>query len=147
MGSQSLLIYQTVGIHNGMSSYIMGKNATKGKWTHLHVNSIKGNWWKTEQLEGRTVQISEGCSEELKRLCFRQQVLSQNKGQCLIPGSSCGSKLLRSVFSLYQSKMRPTKGDISVTFASAQATAWAKENSRVMLQWTPCFSSSSLKNN
>lgn len=63
--------------------------------------------------------------------------------RCL-PGSSWGSKLLRSVFSLYQSKMRPTKADTSVTFASAQATAWAKENSRVMLQWMPCFSSSSL---
>lgn len=62
----------------------------------------------------------------------------------LLPGSSWGSKLLRSVFSLYQSKMRPTKADASVTLASAQATAWAKENSSVMLQWTPCFSSSSL---
>lgn len=62
----------------------------------------------------------------------------------LLPGSSWGSKLLRSVFSLYQSKMRPTKADASVTLASAQATAWANENNSVMLQWTPCFSSSSL---
>lgn len=43
-----------------------------------------------------------------------------------------------------QSRMRPTKGEMSVTPASAQATAWAKENSSVMLQWMPCCSSSSL---
>lgn len=43
-----------------------------------------------------------------------------------------------------QSRMRPTKGEMSVTPASAQATAWAKEKSSVMLQWMPCCSSSSL---
>lgn len=44
-----------------------------------------------------------------------------------------------------QSRMRPTKGEMSVTPASAQATAWAKEKSSVMLQWMPCCSSSSLR--
>lgn len=44
-----------------------------------------------------------------------------------------------------QSRMRPTKGEMSVTPASAQATAWAKEKSSVMLQWMPCRSSSSLR--
>lgn len=44
-----------------------------------------------------------------------------------------------------QSKMRPTKGEIRVTPASAHATAWAKPNSSVRLQWMPCSSSSSLK--
>ncbi len=39
--------------------------------------------------------------------------------------------------------MRPTKGEISVTPASAQATAWAKENSSVRLQWMPSRSSRS----
>ena len=39
--------------------------------------------------------------------------------------------------------MRPTNGEISVTPASAQATAWAKLNSRVRLQWMPSFSSTS----
>ncbi|KAG0736566.1 hypothetical protein G6F24_018294 [Rhizopus arrhizus] len=33
--------------------------------------------------------------------------------------------------------MRPTKGEISCTFASAQATAWGRENSNVRLQRTP----------
>lgn len=44
-----------------------------------------------------------------------------------------------------QSRMRPTKGEMRVTPASAQATAWAKEKSSVMLQWMPCCSSSSLR--
>lgn len=43
-----------------------------------------------------------------------------------------------------QSRMRPTKGEMSVTPASAQATAWAKEKSSVMLHRMPCCSSSSL---
>ena len=37
--------------------------------------------------------------------------------------------------------MRPTKGEMSVTFASPQATAWQKANSRVRLQWMPSRSS------
>ena len=44
-----------------------------------------------------------------------------------------------------QSRMRPTKGEMSVTPASAQATAWAKEKSSVMLHRMPCCSSSSLR--
>ena len=44
-----------------------------------------------------------------------------------------------------QSRMRPTKGEMSVTPASAQATAWAKEKSSVMLHRMPCRSSSSLR--
>src|SRR2546421_1965 len=39
--------------------------------------------------------------------------------------------------------MRPTKGEISVTPASAQATAWAKLNSSGRLQWMPSRSNSS----
>src|SRR6185437_15935788 len=39
--------------------------------------------------------------------------------------------------------MRPTKGEISVTLASALATAWCKPNSSVILQWMPSFSSTS----
>ena len=39
--------------------------------------------------------------------------------------------------------MRPTKGEIRNTPASAQATAWAKENSSVRLQWMPARSSCS----
>ena len=39
--------------------------------------------------------------------------------------------------------MRPTNGEISVTPASAQATAWAKLNSSVRLQWMPSRSSCS----
>ena len=42
---------------------------------------------------------------------------------------------------LYQSKMRPTNGEISVTPASAQATACGKLNSSVRLQWMPSFCS------
>jgi len=41
--------------------------------------------------------------------------------------------------------MRPTKGEMRVTPDSAQAMAWQNENSRVRLQWMPCFSSSSLR--
>ena len=44
-----------------------------------------------------------------------------------LPGSSCGSNDFWSVFFTYQSNMRPTNGEINVTPASAQATAW-KEN-------------------
>src|SRR5450830_1383100 len=36
--------------------------------------------------------------------------------------------------------MRPTKGEIRNTPASAQATAWANENSSVRLVWMPAFS-------
>ena len=35
--------------------------------------------------------------------------------------------------------MRPTKGEINVTPASAQATACENENNNVKLQCTPCF--------
>ena len=35
--------------------------------------------------------------------------------------------------------MRPTNGEISLASASAQATAWASEKSRVMLQLMPSF--------
>jgi hypothetical protein len=37
--------------------------------------------------------------------------------------------------------MRPTKGEMSVTFASAHATAWWMPKSSVRLQWMPSFSS------
>ncbi len=37
--------------------------------------------------------------------------------------------------------MRPTKGEIRVTPASAQAMAWAMPNSSVRLQWMPSRSS------
>lgn len=47
-------------------------------------------------------------------------------------------KLKKLTFFLYQSKMRPTNGEISVTFASAHATAWEKLNNSVRLQWIPC---------
>lgn len=137
----------------------MGKIPTKGKWRGLHLATTSPkhaymstrrtgerlNNWKAEQCRFQTAAVKNWNASGNKSCIV--QTMSQTKGQCLIPGSSCGSKLLRSVFSLCQSKMRPTKGDISVTFASAQATAWAKENSRVMLQWTPCFSSSTLTNN
>ena len=39
---------------------------------------------------------------------------------------------------------RPTKGLISVTPASAQATAWPNPNKRVKLQWIPSSFSNSL---
>ena len=39
--------------------------------------------------------------------------------------------------------MRPTKGEMSCTLASAQATAWGSEKSSVRLQWMPSFSSTS----
>ena len=44
---------------------------------------------------------------------------------------------------LNQSQMRPTNGEISVTRASAHATACAKLKSSVRLQWMPSFSSCS----
>ncbi len=50
------------------------------------------------------------------------------------PGSSGGAYDVLPVLFRYQSRMRPTKGEISVTFASAQATAWWKPKSRVRLQ-------------
>ena len=81
-----------------------------------------------------------------------------------LPGSSAPTKSLPVVF-LYQSRIRPTKGEMSVTPASAHATAyalihhwhsfqiqlhichrnnheptWAKEKSRVRLQWMPSAS-------
>src|SRR5271157_5183242 len=40
--------------------------------------------------------------------------------------------------------MRPTKGEIKVTPASAHATAWAKLKRSVGLQWMPSFSKSSV---
>ena len=40
-----------------------------------------------------------------------------------LPGSSLGAKDLLSVFLIYQSYILPTNGEISVTPASAQATA------------------------
>lgn len=64
--------------------------------------------------------------------------------KCHSPGSSKGSYAFLPVLATCQSRMRPTKGEMSVTPASAQATAWAKEKSSVMLQWMPCCSSSSL---
>ena len=59
------------------------------------------------------------------------------------PGSSCGVAGLSAPLARCQSRMRPTKGEIRNTPASAQATAWAKENSRVRLQWMPSRSSRS----
>ena len=44
---------------------------------------------------------------------------------------------------LYQSRMRPTNGEMSVTPASAAATAWCMPKRSVMLQWMPSFSSNS----
>ena len=41
-----------------------------------------------------------------------------------LPGSSKGSKVFWSVFLTYQSNIRPTNGEISVTPASAHATAY-----------------------
>jgi len=38
------------------------------------------------------------------------------------------------VFFLYQSRIRPTNGEIKVTLASAQATACGKPKRRVKLQ-------------
>ena len=40
----------------------------------------------------------------------------------------------------YQSRMRPTKGEMRVAPTDAAATAWAKLNSSVMLQWMPSAS-------
>jgi len=48
-------------------------------------------------------------------------------------------------YNTHQSRILPTNGEIRVTLASAQATAWAKENNNVRLQWIPYFSSNSLK--
>ena len=42
---------------------------------------------------------------------------------------------------LYQSRIRPTNGEINLAPASAQATAWASEKSSVMLQLIPSFCS------
>ncbi len=44
---------------------------------------------------------------------------------------------------LYQSRMRPTNGEMSVTPASAQAMAWWMPKSSVRLQWMPSFSRTS----
>lgn len=46
---------------------------------------------------------------------------------------------------IYQSKIRPTNGDINVTSDSAQAMAWYRENNKVRLQCIPCFCSNTLK--
>jgi hypothetical protein len=51
----------------------------------------------------------------------------------MTPGSSTDSKVL-PVFFLYQSRIRPTNGEIKVTLASAQATACGKPKRRVKLQ-------------
>ena len=45
-------------------------------------------------------------------------------GTQTLPGSSKGSKVFWSVFLTYQSNIRPTNGEISVTPASAHATAY-----------------------
>ena len=45
-----------------------------------------------------------------------------------------GRDLFDSASFTYQSWIRPTNGEISVTLASAQATAWAKLKSSVRLQ-------------
>lgn len=39
---------------------------------------------------------------------------------------------------LYQSRMRPTKGEMRKAPASAAAMAWTMENMRVRLQLMPC---------
>ncbi len=41
------------------------------------------------------------------------------------------------VLALNQSKIRPTKGEMRKTLASAAATAWTSENRRVRLQLIP----------
>ena len=49
----------------------------------------------------------------------------------MLPGSSAGWNSFWSVFLTYQSRMRPTNGDIRVTFASAHATAWGKRKGKI----------------
>ena len=59
------------------------------------------------------------------------------------PGSSAGAYSVLPVSLRYQSRMRPTKGEMSVTPASAQAIAWCMPKSSVRLQWMPSFSRTS----
>lgn len=137
--------------HHGAVAKLLVVVVNLGHTQHTLIRRSRGYCLKALNTEGAAVCF---CAETSYCLAALQVEAMQGWLQMhkvsnrwrLIPGSSWGSKLLRSVFSLYQSKMRPTKADARVTFASAQATAWAKENSRVMLQWTPCFSSSSLLN-
>lgn len=49
----------------------------------------------------------------------------------MLPGSSAGWNSFWSVFLTYQSRMRPTNGDIRVTFASAHATAWGERKGKI----------------
>ena len=58
-----------------------------------------------------------------------------------ILGAAGSSRLLGHF--LYQSRIRPTNGEISVTPASAHAMAWCMPKSSVRLQWMPSFSSTS----
>jgi len=58
----------------------------------------------------------------------------------ITPGSSAGLNPSTPWLALCQSMMRPTKGEISVHPASAQATAWAIEKMRVKLHVIPSFS-------
>ena len=58
----------------------------------------------------------------------------------ITPGSSHPAKLSLPVFALCQSNIRPTKGEIKVIFALAQATAWQKLKSKVKLHLIPSFS-------
>lgn len=56
----------------------------------------------------------------------------------LTPGSSEGEKSF-FMAALYQSRIRPTKGEMRKASASAAAMAWTRENMRVKLQLTPSF--------
>jgi hypothetical protein len=56
------------------------------------------------------------------------------------PGSS-SAEYVFPVLALYQSMIRPTKGEMRYAPASAPATAWTFENRRVRLQlilWSRC---------
>lgn len=53
----------------------------------------------------------------------------------MLPGSSAGWNSFWSVFLTYQSRMRPTNGDIRVTFASAHATAWGKRKGKLQIKY------------
>lgn len=61
----------------------------------------------------------------------------------MTPGSSSGSNSFFVLLAKNQSRILPTKGEIKVTLASAQATAWEKENKSVRLHLIPSFSNCS----
>jgi hypothetical protein len=68
-------------------------------------------------------------------------------GALLVPVKNLSEKMSIKPINRTPSKLvltRPTKGEIRVTPASAQATAWPKPNSRVRLQLIPSSLSSSL---